>query len=462
MSERQGQGSRGKGQGHEDSLLYQYQREWVNDASRFKIGMMARQTGKTFTTTLELVLDALEAEAGGGKRRWVILSRGERQAREAMLEGVCRHLKAINAVFKLHDIDWQTNQKALEVELPGGSRITALPANPDTARGFSAGVFLDEFAFHQDSHAIWRALFPVVAAGHPIRVVSTPNGKGNRFYELMTDPALAAVWSRHNVDIYRAVREGLPRNTDEMRLGMNDPDGWAQEFELQWVDEASAWLPFDLINSCEHPLAGTPEGYQGGACYIGNDIGSRRDLWVAWVWEQVGDVLWCREIRTLKRASFAEHDRVMDELFDTYRVMRLCMDQTGMGEKPVEDAMRRYGTSRVEGVLFTSAAKQVLATTGKQRFEDHQVRIPMGDSDLRNDLHKLKKITTALGGVRFDADRDGAGHADRAWAAFLGIYAAGNGGPVNYAYHSVKKADYADMERTISVNHGVGRRLGAW
>ena len=32
-------------------------------------------------------------------------------------------------------------------------------ANPDTARGFSANVFLDEFAFHKDSREIWKALF---------------------------------------------------------------------------------------------------------------------------------------------------------------------------------------------------------------------------------------------------------------------------------------------------------------
>ena len=36
--------------------LYDYQRRWVNDDSRFKIAMFARQCGKTFTSTLELAL----------------------------------------------------------------------------------------------------------------------------------------------------------------------------------------------------------------------------------------------------------------------------------------------------------------------------------------------------------------------------------------------------------------------
>lgn len=413
--------------------LYAYQQRWVSDRTRFKIGMMARQTGKTFTTTLEIVLDCLEKEAQGQKARWVILSRGERQAREAMEEGVKRHLRAFKAAFEALEYDWEPDVKALEVTLPGGSRITALPANPDTARGFSAGVLLDEFAFHKESHAIWRALYPVVAAGHPIRVVSTPNGKGNRFYELMTDPNLDGVWSRHVVDIYTAVAEGLPRDVAELKAGMSDPDGWAQEFELQWVDEASAWLSYDLINGCEHDQAGVPAHYLGGPCFVGVDIAVRNDLFVCWVLEAVGDVFWTREITARRRVPFAEQDAVIADVFSRYRVIRMCMDQTGMGEKMVEDAQRRYGTSRVEGVLFTAPAKLELAVVGKEAFEDRRIRIPRGDLELRADLHKLQKTTSPTGAPRFSAASDEAGHADRTWACFLALYAASTpAGPVEY------------------------------
>lgn len=407
--------------------LYPFQQRWFLDRSRFKIGMFARQTGKTFTSTLELVDDCYEAEAKGGRHRWVILSRGERQAKEAMDEGVKPHAKAYDAYLDELEYDWgdgENRYKALEVVLKGGSRITALPANPDTARGFSANVFLDEFAFHADSRAIWKALFPVISAGHKIRVVSTPNGKGNKFFDLMT--AKDSAWSKHEVDIYRAVADGLPRDVEELRAGIADVDAWAQEYELQWLDEASAWLSYDLISSVEDADAGKPELYKGGACYIGNDIGVRSDLWVAWVWEEVGDVLWCREIRTLHRAKFAEHDAVLEELMGKYRVARVGMDQTGMGEKPVEDAKRRYGEHRVEGVLFTPGNKLIMATGGKQAFEDRKVRIPLGDPVLRADLHKLEKASGPTGTPRFVADSDSAGHADRTWAAFLGINAADN------------------------------------
>lgn len=407
--------------------LYGYQQRWIRSKARFKAGMFARQTGKSFTTTLEVVDSSLMAAAKGTRERWVILSRGERQAKEAMDEGVKRHAQAYGAALEVLDHDLRIEQsvyRALEVQLPNGSKITALPANPDTARGFSANVFLDEFAFHADSRLIWRALFPVISAGHKLRVVSTPNGKGNKFYDLMTKDDPKFPWDRHTCDIYQAVADGLPRDIEEMRAALDDEDSWSQEFELKWLDEASNWLSFDLINAVEHELAGDRSLYLGGPCYVGVDIGLRRDLFVIWVFELVGDVLWTREIIELKRKKFAEQDEALDEVFKFYRVARACMDQTGMGEKPVEDAIRRYG-SRVEGVLFTPANKQTLATMGKQRFEDRKLRIPQGNPALRADLHKLKKEIGPTGTPRFVADSDSAGHADRAWACFLGCSAAG-------------------------------------
>jgi len=436
-----------------------YQRRWLEDKARFKIGMFSRQSGKTFTTCAEIVDDCIQAEIKGQRMRWVILSRGERQAAEAMDEAIKPFCKAFYSVYESllrgkRAPEFSTEEfvvaqadgppviyKALEVRFPSGSRITALPANPDTARGYSANVFLDEFAFHKDSRAIWKALFPVISkAGLRLRITSTPNGKDNKFYELWTARAASPpnsnnsaqgardeTWSRHEVSIHQAVAQGLDRNIDELRSALNDEDAWAQEYELQFLEEASAWLSYDLIMACEHTDAGRPELYQGGDVYIGNDIARRRDLWVAWVWEMVGDVLWTREIVEAKGISFAEQDAILDELERRYRMRRVAMDQTGMGEKPVEDAQRRYGAHRVEGVLLTGATPLNVATFARQAFEDRRVRIPAGNVVLRADLHKIKKVVGATGAPRLVADRDGDGHADRAWACFLGIASADSG-----------------------------------
>jgi phage FluMu gp28-like protein len=457
-----------------------YQRAWIEDASRFKIGMFARQTGKTFTTGGECADDCFRAWAEDRRARWVILSRGERQAAEMMTEVIKPFTKALYEVYNtlvkggepsFHEGEFRAPQasgpdavyKALEVRFPNGSRITALPANPDTARGFSANVILDEFAFHAKSREIWAALFPVISrTGLKLRVISTPNGKGNKFYELMT--AEDTVWSRHVVDIHEAVRQGLDRDVEALRRGMADEDAWAQEYELRWLDEASAWLDYDLISAAEHPAAGLPGLYQGGPCFVGVDIAARRDLFVIWVLEAVGDVLWTREIVARRRVSFAEQDQLLDDVFRRYRVVRAGMDQTGMGEKPVEDAQRRHGASRVEGVLFTGPNRLDLATALKEALQDRRARIPAGDPVLRADLHAIKSQVGITGQRRLVADSDTDGHADRFWAAALAV-AAARTAYQPYAYrpvplHAASAED--DDARPVRATAGFRARKGVW
>lgn len=428
-----------------------YQRAWIDDTSRFKIGMFSRQTGKTFSTGGECADDCFRGWAEDRKARWVILSRGERQAAEMMTEVIKPFTRSFYEVYntlvkggepRFEENEFRAPQekgpdavyKALEVAFPNGSRITALPANPDTARGFSANVILDEFAFHAKSRDIWAALFPVISkSGLKLRVISTPNGKGNKFFELMT--AQDTVWSRHVVDIYEAVRQGLDRDIEMLRKGMADEDAWAQEYELKWLDEASSWLDYDLISACEHEAAGVPENYQGGPCFVGVDIAARNDLFVIVVLEAVGDVLWVREIIARRRISFLEQDRLLDEVFRRYRVVRCRIDQTGMGEKPVEDAKRRHGSTRVEGVLFSTAAKLELATDLKETMQDRKLRIPGGDPVLRADLHAIKSQVGVTGVRRLIADGDTDGHADRFWAAALAT-SAGTIPVQDYEYRS--------------------------
>ena len=63
-----------------------------------------------------------------------------------------------------------------------------------------------------------------------------------------------------------------------------------------------------------------------------------------------------------------------------------------------------------------------MATRMLQCFQDKKIRIPV-DRKLRDDLHKIKKTTTAAGNVRFDAASDEAGHADRFWSTALALEA---------------------------------------
>ncbi len=438
--------------------LYDYQQAWMADRSRFKIGKWSRQCGKTFVCTLEIVDDMMQALAEGRASPWVVLSRGDRQAREAMRAGIQTHAKAYGMYLEESEYEIDIGGQrhlANEWDAGGGNIVTALPANPDTARGYSRNVYLDEFALHRDSREIWGALFPTITRGWKIRITSTPRGKEGKFYELMTS---SGPWSKHAIDIHRAVRGGLPVDAGELRAGLADEDLWRQEYLCEWLDEASAWLPYTLIDACESAEAGKPELYGGGLSYIGNDIGRRRHLWCAVAAEMVGDVAWTREVATLRGATFKRQDERLDEMVGRYRLLRLAMDQTGMGEKPVEDAQGRYGASRVEGVLFSPASKLDMATSLKERFEERRIRIPAGDSVLRADLHSVRKIAGPTGQVRLLADETDDGHADRFWAFALMAGAASSGsGPVEGLAGDAREADGAFAGgRREAVDYGLG------
>jgi phage FluMu gp28-like protein len=130
-----------------------------------------------------------------------------------------------------------------------------------------------------------------------------------------------------------------------------------------------------------------------------------------------------REIVVLNRANFEEHDRQTARLMHKYNVERLCMDQTGMGERSTEEYIRLYG-SKVEGVLFNVNNKNDMAVLGLELLTDRRVLLPQDYPALPLDFRKLQRVVSAGGAVRFQSARDSSGHSDIAMAFLLACNAA--------------------------------------
>jgi len=426
-------------------VLYPYQRRYLADQSRWKAACWSRQSGKTFTTALEAVLDVLDAEASGRIARWTILSVARDRALDAMDNGVKLHLRAIGAAFEALEQPFGAEELAHMVRLPGGSYIRAIAAQPHTARGMSDNLILDEFAHHQDNRALWRALVPVVSRRDlRLRLISTPNGCGDMFHEVMST-GLGGLFSRHVVTIHDAVADGLPRDIDELKRASADPDTWAQEFECAFLDRAGReWLTWDDIAPALEapPLA----EYTGAPVFVGMDIAARGDLTVIAALEADGSQhLGLRELTVLRGQSFAAQLAELDRVMRGYRVIRVAIDQTGLGEMPVEEARRRHGHYRVAGVLFTAARKLELATALKQRLQDRRLALPMAAAAraaLTDDLRAVRMEPGAGGVPRLAAPRGADGHADRFWALALACAAAGDGVPV-YDYQPLARRRHA-------------------
>lgn len=418
------------------SYFLPYQIAWIKDQARFKIWEKSRRIGATYVQAYEDVRDA--ARADNPIDTWFTSA-----DQSAALEYIryCAQWARLFAIAAQNlgevVIDDKNDIKAYVIEFATGKRINALSSNPKAFRSKGGKLVIDEYAFHAQPEELWKAALPIITWGFPVRILSTYNGKGNRYYRMVSDARKGNAWKLHTTTIEDAVAQGLADRIlgrvltaaeraawlQEQRDATGDEETWRQEYMCEPVDEATAWLTWDLITAGEHPDAGKPELYLGGDTYVGVDIARRRDLFVIWATELVGDILWTRQVIRERNIKFAEQDALLDAVMATYKVRRLCMDQTGMGEKPVEDAKRRYGEYRVEGVVFNNVVKQHMATVGKEHFEDRKVRIPP-DTAIRSAHHAVRKLTTIAGNPRFDADRSELGHADEFWAHMLALHAA--------------------------------------
>lgn len=404
-----------------DEILLPWQRKWVRDSARFKIGLWSRQTGKSFSTSCEAAEDSA-AQPKNSSNLWVCLSAGERQALEWM-EKAKKWAEALKVTVDSYE-EIRDSANALmsrsEIRFANGARIIAIPANPDTARGYSGNLVLDEFAIHEKPAEIWAAIYPSITnpltGVKKLRIVSTPKGRGNKFADLWEHNEK---YSKHKVTIEDAVRMGLPVDLDELKAGVDDPDIWAQEYMCEFIDNTSVLLPYELIGKCESDHI-SDDGVS--PLFIGMDIGRQKDLSVIVTAAKLGDVLSIVSVDTLRKMPFADQLDILLAKGRERRVQRVCIDSTGIGAMLAEEAARKGG-GKFEGVQFNVQTKGEMYALMRRKFEERSVRIPVS-RDLREDLHAVQRVVSTGGNVTYSAPRNADGHSDRAAALALCCRAA--------------------------------------
>lgn len=401
--------------------LLEYQRADVESEARFRWNCWARQTGKSFTKSLRRILRGLRR-----RRTQIFLSAGERQSRELM-QKARQHCEVLKIATDYYDNRFfkDLSVRQLEIVLPGRVRIIGLPANPQTARGFTGDVLLDEFAMHAFDRDIWAAMFPTLLRGDgELDVASTPKGKGNLFYQLRDNDR----FTTSTVTLPEAIAEGLAVDAAEIRSAMGDEMLYRQEFLCEFVDEATAFLTYDQITGCVDPTLTVfdsvgPLQDDPRELFVGVDVGRRRDLTVIWVLARQADLLVTVALFELAGAPFRIQFDLIAELLRLRRVRRCCIDAGGLGMQLAEQAVERFGGHRVEAITFTPALKSQMASALRIAVEERRLRIP-NDEPIRNDWHSVERTLTESGHFRLSAPRREGSHADRFWAAALAVHAA--------------------------------------
>ena len=158
----------------------------------------SRQIGKSFTLAAWAV-DRLLTRPG---RLVTVLSNSRDNGAEfvAKCAEVCRlNGTEFESEDKSRGVRFQNMRMEVRIRAQGRTgRIKVLAANPRTARGFSGDLILDEFAFHEDSKAIWEAAEPILASNPDFlcRIASTGNGKHNLFYRMTVNAPETFCWRK--------------------------------------------------------------------------------------------------------------------------------------------------------------------------------------------------------------------------------------------------------------------------
>ncbi|NJL18802.1 MAG: hypothetical protein HC901_00295 [Bdellovibrionaceae bacterium] len=353
-------------------------------------------------------------------------------------------------------------------------RIKVLAANPRTARGFSGDLILDEFAFHEDSNAIWEAAEPILSSNSDFlcRIASTGNGKHNMFFRMASGSGpddgrfflSSSGFKVCRVTRSEAWKQGVkvydpntrkPITPDDARKKALDKRAYDQNYECKFNDENMALLTHELIQQAQR--AGIPIDEQAwspvslarmyrseGELFLGGDVGRNRDITVLAVLEKIGKTKRIIAMLRLAGMRLPDQQKQLKPVCEMPKFRAGCIDMTGLGLGLVEYSQEeKWGKGRIHGVNFSSTepindhikkegrkketarVTENMATSLLGVFEDKSIELCVElDHDAVDDLRKPERITSPGGNVSIAAVRNEAGHADHFWGIALAIRAA--------------------------------------
>ena len=491
-----------------------WQEDFLKDTSPYSIMPKARRTGYSFIVAMKGLVKAMDPARIKYVRQFV--SYNEDDAKEKINYAKEFYHSIPRKYKKPLASETKTTMEFWDVGRKTTSRLMSTACRPP--RGKGGDIVFDEFALYPKNKAdvIYTAGLPVVARGGAVEIGSTAFGKIGRFYEVLTDKETYSKYTRFTVpwwfatklcnNVPEAVKLARYMETEErvQRYGSDHIkdqflsmlfEDFQQEYECTFIDTAMSYISLDLIyantpgmrdGERNDPLIGgdiendkdiQPEddievkvfkdvdsllvGYnpeKHGRLYVGYDVAKRRDAAVVFVIGQLpnGKKLSVAEIE-MRNTKFEDQLDVIRKIMRNLAPIRLCMDMTGMGEPLVERLQTEFGTARIEGVLFLSGSKEVLAMGVRTGLENNEFLL-QNDNKFHKQIHSIKRFPTAGGHFRYDSERDQDGHADSFWAWALANHAVIEVKESRLGFYQQLKAQKEPSAATETNTAGVASR----
>jgi len=437
-----------------------FQFSFLNNSTRFGLDVKARQIAWSFTAALDAFCDS---RINPGTPH-IFVSINLEEAKEKI-----RYLRAIvEATDAPVRPPKYLTDSTTQVEFADGSRFISHPCRPVRGKA-RARVYLDEMAHYPAGmdRQVYTAALPSTTKGDGyIRIGSSPLGATGLFWEiatesmkkwpgfvrsflpwwtvraLCTDPKRAMIEAPRMLTAQRVRAFGTPALIDIFdNMFLED---FQQEYECAWVDESTAWIPWEVIKrnqddnllwwhatSVDDALGLIPEVQRAiqerqiePVLCGGLDVGRKHDLTEFAAVGKAGDKRPLRFSISLDRVEFDEQQRCFERVINELPFTQVLIDQNGIGAQLAENLGR---AGRGQGVDFTNATKELWAVEARIQAERGNTPLPM-DRDTAYQIHSIKKTVTAAKNNVFDTERNEKHHADKFWAWALAIWAAKDGG----------------------------------
>lgn len=420
---------------HPNGHAFKYQVDWCADATKYKLGVKARQIGMTYTQAVQEFLDCLfwkESDAHPTPLTTIFCSPSQRQSQRLMAylmqaRSIFERKYETKVVFK--------KEKEEQIIFDNHCEIFSLPNNPRTIEGnpCSKGIIDEAGNFlRHDGEAVYASILASTGAqGGSISVIGAPKGRSGILWTL-ADPYgdYANKFSRYNLNwTLRAAEDPKYKRIVEEHKERMSPTAFACNYMCEFTDESVTVFPYDMLRK-------QVEQYQlwtldsdiprDEPIYIGIDFGKKINQ-TAITAVRHGSTKTRVMFHLVTAEDFDKQIKLIEQVITHLRPTKVLVDQGGLGA-PILDILLSKFAGIVEGVIPTSASKEKMVLNCRNMLEGGRLVLPELE-ELIEQLHGFEKEITEFGNVRYTGKRTETDWLDdRAYSLFLACSQLSEGG----------------------------------
>lgn len=305
---------------------------------------------------------------------------------------------------------------------PNGSSVMFRSGDPDSVgRGIESinAVVLDEFSFYEQQARTMEAIAPGMTSvpNSKLFVISTPNGKSDEFWRLLTTGPLTEDQLERKLEGIRTEVEppfqyinGNPRLVllnwrevyddrkdtflQDIKAEFNLTEATIrQEYEMEFISESEDFIfPLALVRECtagQFESEPDPAGLYFAGIDAATSSSSASDYTVCCIIRKVDDQFTVAALYRKRTGSSQEHLSAIAKLLERFMPIDTLVETNGPGGVWLENLAGLNLPTDMKGFITTRPSKEALITRLVLAMESGELTIP--DSPITTELLSFRR-----------------------------------------------------------------------